>query len=108
MKNLLPKKSSAPLEYGDAGFHGSKYWPGFEETKEAGLEEDTLVIFLSDNGGHEESQPAFAGRRQPFGRWDSGAILPKWPSRLEAGQVYRNPVIPLICSPPWFRPRGKY
>ena len=69
--------------------------------KKLDLEEDTLVIFLSDNGGHEESpnQP-LRGKKATY--WEGGIRVPfclKWPIRLEAGQVYRHPVISLDLLP---------
>jgi arylsulfatase A-like enzyme len=72
-----------------------------DKLKKLDLEDDTLVIFLSDNGGHEESpnQP-LRGKKATY--WEGGIRVPfclKWPIRLEAGQVYRHPVISLDLLP---------
>ena len=69
--------------------------------KKLDLEDDTLVIFLSDNGGHEESpnQP-LRGKKATY--WEGGIRVPfclKWPIQLEADQVYRHPVISLDLLP---------
>ena len=69
--------------------------------KKLDLEKDTLVIFLSDNGGHEES-PNLPLRGKKATYWEGGIRVPfclKWPGRLEAGQVYRKPVISLDLLP---------
>ena len=72
-----------------------------DKLKKLDLEDDTLVIFLSDNGGHEESpnQP-LRGKKATY--WEGGIRVPfclKWPIQLEADQVYRHPVISLDLLP---------
>ena len=66
--------------------------------KENGLEENTLVIFTSDNGGaHYIGLPEI---NQPYRGWKAtffggGIRVPfflKWPAKIEAGQVYDHPV----------------
>ena len=60
--------------------------------KEAGIEENTLVMFLSDNG------PYFGGRtgglRGMKGRtWDGGVRVPmiaRWPGRIPGGHVLKE------------------
>lgn len=68
------------------------------------LERDTLVIFISDNGGATEAGttvngsvnlPLRAGKKTLY---EGGIRVPyfvKWPARLPAGAVYHNPVIQL-------------
>jgi arylsulfatase A-like enzyme len=61
-----------------------------------GLAENTLVMFISDNGG----DPSNGGRNLPFvgGKWkyDEGGIrvpmIAKWPGRLPAGKTCDQPV----------------
>ena len=69
--------------------------------KRMGLEQDTLVVFLSDNGGHEASPNLpLRGKRATY--WEGGLRVPfcmKWPRRLSAGQTYREPVISLDLLP---------
>lgn len=78
----------------------------------AGLEDDTLVFFLSDNGGDERGAPGTgAGRNassnRPFrgGKRDllEGGIrvpfLMQWRRGLPAGVVYERPVISLDVVP---------
>ena len=84
-----------------------------EKLREKGLDENTLVIFTSDNGPHEEggADPDFFGRdgklrglkrqcyeggiRVPFIAW--------WPGRIEAGSVNEHQlafydVMPTFCE----------
>ncbi len=58
-----------------------------DKLKELGIEDDTLVIFTSDNGPWHEGNPGFhRGRKGQT--WDGGQIVPfiaKWPKMIEAG-----------------------
>lgn len=84
-----------------------------DKLKEKGLEENTLVIFTSDNGPHEEggADPAFFGRDgqlQGLKRscYEGGIRVPfiaYWPGKVPAGVV--NPhqlafydVLPTFCE----------
>jgi arylsulfatase A-like enzyme len=66
--------------------------------RERGLEENTLVIFTSDNGG--ANYVGLPGLNQPFRGWkmtffEGGVHLPffvKWPKALPAGVEYAAPV----------------
>ncbi|MBI2843256.1 MAG: sulfatase-like hydrolase/transferase [Armatimonadetes bacterium] len=63
--------------------------------RETGLEQDTLIFFLSDNGGAAGSNNG--GLRGSKGRfWEGGIRVPflfQWPRKIPAGQVYKEPVI---------------
>ena len=71
--------------------------------KKEKLEEDTLIIFLSDNGGY----PGNASRNDPFRGTKSqlleGGIrepfLIQWKGTLPAGKVYEEPIISLDILP---------
>lgn len=68
---------------------------------ECGLEERTLVVFLSDNGGHTASPntPLRAGKGT---FWEGGLRVPfclRWPGRIPAGSNYRRPVSALDLAP---------
>jgi arylsulfatase B len=70
------------------------------ELGESGLDRHTLVFFLSDNGGPtRELTSSNAPLRGEKGSVHEGGLrvpfMVKWPGRLEAGQVYRQPVISL-------------
>jgi arylsulfatase B len=75
-----------------------------EALREAGLERDTLVMFLSDNGGPTEE---LTSRNDPFsggkGSLLEGGIripfLLSWPGRIPAGVVDPRPVISLDLLP---------
>jgi len=68
-----------------------------------GLEENTLLFFISDNGG----PPANTSRNHPFGGFkgqvlEGGIHVPflmQWRGRLPAGKVYDAPVISLDIHP---------
>jgi len=69
--------------------------------KQNGLEENTLVVFLSDNGGHEASpNTPLRGKKGTY--WEGGIRVPfcmKWKDQLPEGQRYTNPVISLDLMP---------
>ncbi|HUU21761.1 MAG TPA: sulfatase [Phycisphaerae bacterium] len=72
--------------------------------KDNGLREDTLVIFLSDNGGPPKANasrndPLSGGKSSAF---EGGIRVPfamQWPGRITPGSVYREPVISLDILP---------
>jgi arylsulfatase A-like enzyme len=71
--------------------------------RNAGLEEDTLVIFVSDNGNalsRPGSNAPFSGGK--YTTYEGGIRMPymmKWPGRIQAGQVYEQPVSTLDILP---------
>lgn len=97
-----------------------------DKLKAAGLEENTLVVFVSDNGpayGSPSIQgwpadrwptPVLAGSAGPLnghkGQMYEGGIrepfILRWPARLKAGQVYREPVITMDLHPTFLAAAG--
>jgi arylsulfatase A-like enzyme len=79
-----------------------------EKLAHHGLEENTLVFFISDNGGPtmngtsrnaSRNEPLRGSKRTTL---EGGIRVPffvKWPARLPAGQVYDKPVIQLDFLP---------
>jgi len=73
----------------------------------AGLEEQTLVFFLSDNGGAIGKFAANGARNTPLrgskgDTWEGGIRVPflvQWKGKLPAGKVYDQPVIQLDIQP---------
>ncbi len=69
--------------------------------REAGLDEKTLVCFISDNGGPITRNAPNASQNTPLrgGKgetWEGGIRVPffaKWKGQFEAGRVIRQPVI---------------
>ncbi|MFV0270026.1 MAG: sulfatase-like hydrolase/transferase [Draconibacterium sp.] len=62
------------------------------------LDENTIVVFLSDNGGPEKTNGSNNGilRGQKSDLFEGGIRVPfaiKWPAKIPAGMVYDNPVI---------------
>lgn len=66
--------------------------------KENGLDENTIVIFTSDNGG--AGYVGIPDLNKPYRGWkitnfEGGIHVPyfvKWPAKIPAGQTYENPV----------------
>ena len=69
--------------------------------KKHGLMENTLIVFLSDNGGHEASpNKPLRGKKGTY--WEGGLRIPfcmRWDGRIKPGQIYRYPVISLDIVP---------
>jgi len=88
--------------------------------RERKLEEETLVFFISDNGGPTHANTS---RNTPFRgvkntTWEGGIRVPfivQWRGSLPAGKVYAQPVIALDIAPTIFSvagvstlPKGRY
>jgi arylsulfatase A-like enzyme len=75
-----------------------------EKLREYGIEEDTLVFFINDNGG---PTPANGSDNSPLRgtkgtMYEGGIRVPfmvQWPGHLEGGRVYEHPVISLDILP---------
>jgi arylsulfatase A-like enzyme len=70
--------------------------------KAQGIEDDTLVIFLSDNGGFPPASSNAPFRGGKGSLLEGGIRVPffaKWPRVLAAGQVYEPPVSALDVFP---------
>lgn len=68
--------------------------------KEHGLDDNTLVIFMSDNGNDGKGTNApLQGQKREL--WEGGIRVPaiiRWPGHIPAGEVVREPII----SMDWF------
>jgi arylsulfatase A-like enzyme len=73
------------------------------ELQKHGLEEDTLIFFLSDNGGPFNIAADNGGLRGQKGEFYEGGIhvpfVVQWKGKLPAGTVYEHPVISLDILP---------
>jgi arylsulfatase A-like enzyme len=75
-----------------------------KKLRDAGLEQNTLIFFLSDNGGPTEeltsrNGPLRGGKGQ---LWEGGIRVPflaQWKGHLPAGKVFQWPVISLDMLP---------
>jgi arylsulfatase A-like enzyme len=70
-----------------------------EKLKELNIEENTMVFFLSDNGGNE-NKGAYNGqlRKGKGSLYEGGIRVPfamQWKGKIPAGMVYENPIISL-------------
>lgn len=68
--------------------------------RKEGLENETLVFFLSDNGGPEQANASNNGplRGGKSDAWEGGLRVPfaaQWPGQLPKGMVYDKPVLSL-------------
>lgn len=74
-----------------------------DKLRERGIENDTLVVFVSDNGCSESrpgSNAPFSGGK--FTTWEGGIRMPfvmRWPGKIASGQVYGEPVSTLDILP---------
>jgi arylsulfatase A-like enzyme len=71
---------------------------------ELGLERDTLVFFLSDNGGPiavngSSNAPLRGAKGQVYEGGIRVPFVARWPGRLAVGKTYREPVISLDVFP---------
>jgi arylsulfatase A-like enzyme len=77
---------------------------GLTKLRELGIDEDTLIFFVSDNGGPESVNASDNG---PFKgvkgtTWEGGIHVPflvQWKGKLPAGKVYDQPVVQLDFLP---------
>ncbi len=72
--------------------------------RELKLDSDTLVVFLSDNGGptsstHARNHPLRGEKGQVYEGGIRVPFLMWWPGRLKAGAVYHQPLISLDILP---------
>jgi arylsulfatase A-like enzyme len=82
---------------------------------ENGVEGNTLVVFSSDNGGHDDGpgkmtqhNGGLRGRKGFF--WEGGIRVPlliSWPAAIPAGKIYRHPVSHLDLYPTFLAAAGK-
>ena len=68
--------------------------------REQGIENQTLIFFLSDNGGPEQANASNNGslRGGKSDPWEGGIRVPfaaQWPGQLPKGMVYEKPVLSL-------------
>ena len=74
-----------------------------DKVKALGLEQDTMVVFVSDNGcavSRPGSNAPYSGGK--YSTYEGGIRMPfviKWPGRIQAGQVYEEPVSTLDILP---------
>ena len=79
--------------------------------QDAGLAENTFVVFLSDNGGAlytgaSENTPLRGGKLSLFEGGIRVVFAARWPAQLKKGQVYRHPVSSLDLLPTLLRAAG--
>lgn len=71
--------------------------------KQYGLDKNTLVVFINDNGGATSNSSDNGVLRGMKGsKWEGGirvAMLMKWPEHIAKGQVYHQPVSALDILP---------
>jgi arylsulfatase A-like enzyme len=77
---------------------------GLQALREKGLEDNTLIFFISDNGGPEDVNGSTNGpfRGSKGSTFEGGIRSPfliQWKGNLPAGAVYEQPVIQLDILP---------
>lgn len=67
------------------------------------LEDDTMVVFFSDNGGviwvAGDNGPLNGGKRYQYEGGNRVPFIVKWPGHLEKGATYQEPIISLDLYP---------
>lgn len=99
IKDITRRAMAAMLESMDAGIGRI-----LQKLREKGIAENTIVVFISDNGGptgaNASSNHPFSGMK---GQTLEGGIrvpfIMQWPARLPKGKVYDKPVISLDILP---------
>lgn len=71
-----------------------------EKLDQLNLKENTIVFFLSDNGGPTDDNASNNGplKGKKGSLWEGGIRVPfamRWPGQIKAGSKYENPVISL-------------
>jgi arylsulfatase A-like enzyme/beta-glucanase (GH16 family) len=71
-----------------------------EKLKEKNIDNNTLIFFLSDNGGPEKDNGSDNGplRQGKGSLYEGGIRVPfamRWPGKIPAGSVYQKPIISL-------------
>ena len=71
-----------------------------KELDEAGLRDNTLILFKSDNGGYNGDNRPLRGFKGTL--YEGGIRIPwivRWPGRVPAGSMCSTPVISMDCYP---------
>lgn len=72
------------------------------------LMDNTLIVFLSDNGGHSYSpNKPLRGKKATF--WEGGLRVPfcmQWNGHIKQGKRYKNPIISLDILPTFIAAAG--
>ena len=81
-----------------------------EQLKRLGLEKDTLVVFLSDNGGSDKNgsnnDPLRGHKWTPFEGGYRVPMILKWPGVAKPGSTIKEPVISLDLAPTFITAAG--
>jgi len=78
-----------------------------EKIKELGLENDTLVIYTSDNGSHANAHKELRGKKGCY--YEGGIREPMiayWPSVIKPGSVVKTPVMQVDYFPTFLEMAG--
>lgn len=71
----------------------------FDALDDAGLTDDTIVIFTSDNGSLYSNAPLRSVKGHLYEGGIRVPMMVRWPGVIEAGTVNKTPVISMDCVP---------
>lgn len=71
----------------------------FDALDDAGLSDDTLVIFTSDNGSLYSNAPLRSIKGHLYEGGIRVPMMVRWPGVIEAGSVNETPIISMDCVP---------
>lgn len=102
-------KGTEHVEYGGRSVYGAMVYgmdlgigKVMDALEEKGLQEKTLIIFLSDNGGRAEHAINFPYRGHKGMLFEGGIRVPfclSWPGAIKSGQIINQPVTGLDILP---------
>jgi len=87
-------------------YHVGQLLDGLED---AGVKDNTMVVFLSDNGGHPEYVSNKPLRGSKWNLYEGGIRVPmfaRWPGNISPGSINRNPVIGYDLFPTFVEASG--
>ena len=78
----------------------------FGALREAGVDQNTLVVFTSDNGGVQSNYPLMGHKGNCFEAGERVPFLMRWPAKIKPGSICRERVIATDLYPTFLEAAG--